>query len=295
MPQFPSYFWAISQSDYPRPQWQRCMGPYPPKTVGSTLCPDMTLASASSFWATWQLAPVITLALLAAEYLYLRAILKRPEISTSRQRRFFLAGLATIAFAVCTPFGAHAATLFWCHMIQHITVMMITGPLLVLGTASSFHPKNRVFTTLTHPVISWVLYAGVMVGVHLPVPHEFIMNHAWMHNYLEVPGYALVSYLFYFNLLDRNLVGRVITPAMSVISLFLMMIPETLTGFFIYIAPRSIYGAMFTLDDQRRGGSIMWSGGMIVDTVWMALAVYHWIKSEELASKKIDEEIANGR
>ena len=71
-----------------------------------------------------------------------------------------------------------------------------------------------------------------------------------------------------------------------------MMIPETLTGFFIYVAPHSIYNGMFTLNDQRRGGSIMWSGGMIIDTVWMAFAVYHWIKSEERASIAIDREIA---
>jgi cytochrome c oxidase assembly factor CtaG len=251
------------------------------------------MTSTGSFWATWSLAPQITLALLALEYLYLRAMLKDGENSTKKQRRFFLAGLATVAFAVCTPFGTHSATLFWCHMVQHITVMMITGPLLVLGTPSTFHPKNRIFRSLTSPVISWVAYAAVMIGVHLPGPHEFIMSHSFIHSYLEVPVYAIVSYLFYFNLLDRNLDGRVISPAMSVISLFLMMIPETLTGFFIYVAPHSIYGGMFEVLDQRRGGSIMWSGGMIVDTVWMSFAVYHWIKSEELASVKVDEEIAS--
>ena len=252
----------------------------------------MSMGSTTGFWATWQLAPQISIALLLIEYLYLRQMLKTG--SAKRQRRFFLAGLATIAFAVCTPIGTHSATLFWCHMIQPVTLMMIAGPLLVLGTPSNFHPRNKLFQTMSSPVLSWILYAAVMVGVHLPAPHQFIMNNPWVHSYLEVPVYVVISYLFYFNLLDRNLVGRVISPAMSVISLFLMMVPETLTGFFIYIAPHSIYDQMFTLDDQRRGGSIMWSGGMIVDTVWMAFAVFHWIKSEELASKRVDEEIANG-
>lgn len=251
------------------------------------------METATSFWSTWQLAPQICLALLAVEYLYLQKMLKTRAQSTRRQRRFFLSGLATIAFAVFTPFGALSSTLFWCHMVQHVTVMMISGPLLVLGTPTNFHPKNTFFRTLTSPVLSWVLYAGVMIGVHLPGPHQFIMNNPWIHSYLEVPAYVAVAYLFYFNLLDRNLTGRVISPAMSVIALFLMMIPETLTGFFIYVAPKSIYDGMFALLDQRRGGSIMWSGGMIVDTVWMAFAVYHWIKSEELASKNFDEEMAN--
>jgi cytochrome c oxidase assembly factor CtaG len=176
-------------------------------------------------------------------------------------------------------------------MIQHVMVMMVTGPLLVLGTPQSFRPKNSLFTALTNPLGSWVAYAVVMVGVHLPGPHEFMMNHQWVHSYFEIPGYVLVSYFFYFNLLDRNLTGRRISPALSVISLFIMMIPETLTGFFIYAAPHSIYSGMYSLNDQRRGGSIMWSGGMIVDTVWMAFAVFHWIKSEERASVLLDEEM----
>lgn len=255
----------------------------------------MTMANPTSFWSTWALSPAIILALLALEYMYLRAMLRAGENSTKKQRRFFLAGLATIAFAVTTPFGAHSATLFWCHMVQHITVMMITGPLLVLGTPSTFHPKNKLFRTFTSPVLSWILYATVMVGVHLPGPHQFIMKNPFIHSFVEVPVYAVVSYFFYFNLLDRNLQGRVVSPAMSVISLLLMMVPETLTGFFIYAAPKSIYGGMFEILDQRRGGSIMWSGGMIVDTVWMSFAVYHWIKSEELASAKVDEEIASAR
>ena len=74
-----------------------------------------------------------------------------------------------------------------------------------------------------------------------------------------------------------------------------MMVPETLTGFFIYVSRGSLYNDMYTLDDQRRGGSLMWSGAMIIDTIWMSFAVYHWIKSEERKSVEIDAEIAAER
>ena len=248
-----------------------------------------------SFWTSWQLAPEITIPLLLVEFFYLRAMVKETGAIARRQRRFFLSGLATIAFVVCTPFGVRAGEFFWCHMVQHITLMMITGPLLVLGTPARFHPKNIAFKTLTNPWVSWFVYAGLMIGVHLPGPHVFIMEHPWIHNYVEVPLYFIVAYFFYFNLLDRNLVGRRMSPAMSVIALFLMMVPETLTGFFIYSSPKSIYQEMFTLTDQRWGGAIMWSGGMIIDAVWIAFAVYHWIKSEERASVLVDEEIKNAR
>jgi len=70
------------------------------------------------------------------------------------------------------------------------------------------------------------------------------------------------------------------------------MIPETLTGFFIYVSRGSLYNDMYTLSDQRLGGSLMWSGAMVIDTVWMSFAVYHWIKSEEKKSIEVDAEIA---
>jgi hypothetical protein len=66
-----------------------------------------------------------------------------------------------------------------------------------------------------------------------------------------------------------------------------MMVPETLTGFAIYVTHESAYNFMYDINDQRGGGTIMWSGGMIIDAAWISLAVYHWYKSEELKSKSL--------
>ena len=240
-------------------------------------------------WGSWQVAPEILLPLLLLGYLYMR----QPKGSvTSRQQWFFYSGILSALAVIITPIGARAMDYFSLHMVQHITLMMITGPLLVLGTPSSFHPANAAFKAATHPAVSWLTYAALMIGVHLPVPHKFIMDNPWAHTFIEVPLYLLLPYFFYFNLLDRNLTNRRISPAMAVISLFLMMVPETLTGFFIYTAPSSIYDDMYSLNDQRQGGSFMWAGAMIIDTIWMSFAVYHWIKSEEKKSRDIDAEIA---
>jgi putative copper resistance protein D len=236
---------------------------------------------------SWQLAPEILLPVILVGYLYLRF-----AVTSSRQTIFFFGGLLSIFAVVNTPVGARAIDYFSLHMVQHITMMMITGPLLVLGTPDTFHPNGKVFRAFTHPIFSWVSYASLMIGVHLPGPHNFIMENPWAHTYIEVPLYIALPYFFYFNLLDRNLINRRISPALSVISLFLMMVPETLTGFFIYVSRGSLYNEMYTLEDQRQGGSFMWSGAMIIDTIWMSFAVYHWIKSEERKSAEIDAEIA---
>jgi putative copper resistance protein D len=240
-----------------------------------------------SVWASWQIAPEITFPLVILIFLYLRN-----ANVTKKQSLSFLSGIASIFAVVITPIGARAMDYFSLHMIQHITLMMISGPLLVIGTPNSFSPTNRLFKLFTNPVISWVLYAALMIGVHLPGPHKFIMKNPWAHTYLEVPLYIALPYFFYFNLLDRKYKERRLSQALSVISLFLMMVPETLTGFFIYVSRGSLYNDMYTLDDQRRGGSLMWAGAMIIDAIWIALAVYHWIKSEERKSIEIDLEIA---
>jgi cytochrome c oxidase assembly factor CtaG len=125
----------------------------------------------------------------------------------------------------------------------------------------------------------------MMIGVHLPPIHMYIMENPWSHYAIELPLYLAVPYLFYFNLIEPKLTNRRVSTGSSCLILWLMMVPETLTGFFIYISKSSAYQNMYELNDQRMGGTIMWSGGMIIDTVWILLAVYHWYKSEELKNE----------
>jgi len=206
----------------------------------------------------------------------------------SLRRSYFAIGVVLTLAVTVTPIGTKALERFTFHMIQHITLLMVVGSLFVLATPQSLRDKlnrNSIFRFFTSPWVSYVLYAAMMIGVHLPAVHLFIMHHSWAHYFLEVPLYLLIPYLFYFNILESNLTGRRLSTAMSVIMLWLMMVPETLTGFFIYISHESAYENMYEINDQRMGGTIMWSGGMIIDVVWIMLAVYHWWKSEELKNE----------
>ena len=206
----------------------------------------------------------------------------------SLRRSYFAVGVILTLAVTVTPIGTKALERFTYHMIQHITLLMVVGSLFVLATPQSLRDKlnsKSIFRFFTSPWVSYLLYAAMMIGVHLPAVHLFIMHHPWAHYFLEVPLYLLIPYLFYFNILESNLTGRRLSTAMSVIMLWLMMVPETLTGFFIYISHESAYEYMYEINDQRMGGTIMWSGGMIIDVVWIMLAVYHWWKSEELKNE----------
>lgn len=212
----------------------------------------------------------------------------------SALKRGFLALAVVLTLAVTiTPIGTKALEVFTYHMIQHITLLMVVGSLLVLATPDYLRDRlnqNSIFRFFTQRWISFVLYAAMMIGVHLPAIHLIIMHNEWLHYFIEVPLYLILPYLFYFNILDSNLTDRRVSTSMSVILLWLMMVPETLTGFFIYISNETAYDYMYDINDQRLGGTIMWSGGMIIDVIWIMLAVYHWWKSEELKSKEIDQD-----
>ena len=204
------------------------------------------------------------------------------------KRFYLLSALALILAVTITPIGTRALEKFSYHMIQHITLLMVVGSLLVLATSDHLRNKlnqNSAFRFFSSPWVSFALYAAMMVGVHLPPVHLFIMHHSWVHYFIEVPLYIIIPYFFYFNILESNLVNRRLSTAMSVIMLWLMMVPETLTGFFIYISHETAYDFMYDINDQRLGGTIMWSGGMIIDVCWIMLAVYHWWKSEELKNE----------
>jgi putative copper resistance protein D len=79
--------------------------------------------------------------------------------------------------------------------------------------------------------------------------------------------------------------------------MFAMMFPETMTGFFIYASSYLLYPfygrvsrpfGPAPLADQQFGGALMWGGSMIIDSVWVVLAVLAWLRSERRLAARID-------
>jgi cytochrome c oxidase assembly factor CtaG len=218
-------------------------------------------------------------------------------------------------FVVLGPIGAYDDVFFWSHMVQHIVLMMLAAPLLLLGNPvllllrvssrdlrhAYIVPvlRSRVVTALTHPVVGWLLFAGVLTGTHFSPFFNYSLNHPLVHNYIEHPLYLGTALLYYYSLLGHNSVPHRVSPSLRVASLFLMMIPETMTGFFIYSSDYLLYPfyghvsrpfGPDALKDQQFAGALMWAGSMLIDSVWVSLAVLEWLHSEERRSHRVDLE-----
>jgi cytochrome c oxidase assembly factor CtaG len=274
----------------------------------------------------WQFDPVPVLAVIAALIGYLLAVLvvgqRHPSQPWPRRHTVaFCGGLLCIALVTVGPIGAYDDTFFWAHMTQHIVLMMLAAPLLLLGepvllllrvSSRSFRRRivipvlhSRVVRVLTNPVVTWVLFASVLVGTHFTGFYEYALEHDAVHVYVEHPIYLVAGLLYYYPLLGSSPGGAALPPFAKVVSQFLMMLPETMTGFALYMTGAVMYpyyesvvrpwGPSTALGDQRLGGALMWTSGMVLDALWISVAAWQWFQAEENKARRIDAAIAAGR
>jgi putative membrane protein len=145
-------------------------------------------------WQAWSLEPVVLLGLAipAAAYgLGMRRLGRsRPGVPARRQAAGFAAGLAAVAVALVSPLDTLAEVLFAAHMAQHMLLVMVAAPLLVLGAPGlpltvSLPPgwRRRLGRLrrqpamaagrrlVTRPVVAWGVHVGVLWAWHLPAPY----------------------------------------------------------------------------------------------------------------------------
>ncbi len=268
--------------------------------------------------ATWTFDPVLGLGLIVCACAYLQGlrILTMRGQSPPWPRRYtvcFFSGLALTWFVLLGPIGAYDDIFFWAHMTQHLAIMMVAAPLLVLGapvllllrvSSRQFRRRrlvpilrSRAVAAVTHPVVGWLLFAGVLVGTHFSPFYDFALQHPLVHRYVEHPLYLGAALVYYYPLLSPNPAPHRLHYGLRAVSLSLMMVPEAMSGFFIYASSYLLYpyyGAVSRpfgpgpLEDQQFGGALMWAGSMIIDSIWVAIAVHEWLRSEERLAHQID-------
>jgi cytochrome c oxidase assembly factor CtaG len=276
------------------------------------------VAALGAFLGSWTFDPVLGSALLATAAAYLwaarRTSVRRPHQPWPRRCTVsFLAGLGLCWFVVLGPVGASDDTFFWAHMVQHIALMMLIAPLLLLGAPVLLllrvsTPRmrrtwvlpvlrSRILTFLTRPAVGWLIFAGVLVGTHFSPFYEFALEHPLVHDYVEHPLYLGAALIYYYPLMAGNPGPRRISAGLAAASMFAMMFPETMTGFFIYASRYLMYpfyGGVerpfgpAPLADQQLGGALMWGGSMVIDSIWVVLAVMAWLRSEKRLATRID-------
>lgn len=224
----------------------------------------------------------------------------------------FLAAMALLLFTYVGPFTTWSHVMFWPHMAQHLAVMMVAAPLIVLASPVRLvflnldRPgrarlirilRSRVATVLTHPVVTWLLFATVLLGVHVTPVMEWVLNDHDAMEFVERPIFLVAALLFYYPLIGTDLIARRPAPSIRLASLGLMMIPETVLGMVIHFAPVPLYPTYVAaadlvvidpLADQKFAGAMMWAIGMVLDGFWMMVAALEWWRDQERETTRME-------
>ena len=279
----------------------------------------------------WEFAPVVTAAVLAAGALYLWGAWRVRRRHPARpwpwwRTAMFLAGLAVVVIATQSGIGVYDDVLFWDHMIQHLLLIMVAPPLLVVGEPftlllhASRNPlhswakrviRSRVVSFLTWPPFGLVAYIVTIVGTHLTSLTGPILRNPLLHD-AEHVLYLVVGYLFFLPLLGREPIRWRISYPVRILVLFLAMPVDTFTGLVLSYAtsgtntegPRPP-GALGPVQDVHWGGAIMWIAGDAIMFAVMLLVLLAWSRErraswgmsgwlEAARKSRFDEVVAPG-
>src|SRR5271168_3045662 len=151
------------------------------------------------------LPALLDLVLILEAYLYLRGWnhlrLSRANVIPAWRAASFLLGLFLIWLAIGSPLSAFDEQLLTVHMIQHLLLMTIAPPLILLGAPLMplLHGLPRQFVKailgpvfrwpliqklgafLSRPEICWVAAAAALIGWHIPAAFTLALRSEGWH------------------------------------------------------------------------------------------------------------------
>ena len=189
----------------------------------------------------------------------------------------FMGGLLSLWAAVGSPLAAMDHHLLTAHMVQHLLLMTVAAPLILLGVpAISLWPgfnRLRAFGSIvTHPVFCWLAGTAVVMGWHVPALFELAMRSARWHA-IEHASFFAAGLLFWWPVI-RPWPSLATWPRWSVpLYLFLATLPCDALSAFLTFCGRVVYPHYLSahglsdispLGDQECAGALMW--------VWVTFA-----------------------
>jgi putative membrane protein len=272
------------------------------------------LASAYSVVSGWTFEPTVVVPLAASTALYLHAVRLarrrgRPG-AWSRRSAWFLTGIVVLFVALEGPIDALSDERLWVHMVQHLLLMVVAPPLLLLGrpltlahAASSARTratlvrvsKSRLVRLVGSPSFGFGLFTVVMWGSHLSSLYEAALTNDAVHA-VEHVAYLTAASLFWWPIVAKDPGADRLSYPGRLFYLFLSMPVMSLLGFVVSSSDRVLYphyvptnGSLAAaLADQRLGGTIMWESSMLAGAVALSLVLIAWMRYDEIEARRAD-------
>jgi putative membrane protein len=259
-------------------------------------------------WSGWSIEPPLAYVAIAALLYWIGGRGRRRDASGPIHTVAFVAGLTTIVLALDSPLDGYADKLFWAHMIQHVLLLTVAPPLILLGrpwprmwTAMPLRWRTKVGRTLalarwTKPVRAlarpwpaWLLFNATIVGWHIPGAYDATLRSGAIHQ-LEHAMFFFTGLLFWARVIDPGplrprltWLARIafVAGAMVVgwgLAIALVLAPHPLYAPYVLLAHRP--GGISALTDQQLAGGVMWVPGSLSYGITCVLGFYRWLEPE---------------
>jgi cytochrome c oxidase assembly factor CtaG len=259
-------------------------------------------------WGGWSIEPPLAYVALAALLYWLGGRRRGGAAHDALQTAAFAGGLSTIVLALDSPLDGWADELFWAHMLQHVLLLTVAPPLILLGrpwprmwralplpwrtmigralARSRFSAPVRA---LARPWPAWLLFSGTMLAWHLPAAYNATLTSNWIHQ-LEHAMFFFTGLLFWARVIDPGpLRPRLVWPARIAYAVGAMVVGWAL-AIGLVLAPHPLYahyaelahrpGGISALTDQQLAAGMMWVPGSISYTIAFLIGFYRWLEPE---------------
>lgn len=280
-------------------------------TAAQAHAPDASIPTAL-LW-TWSTDPLVLAPILVLDVLYVVGLVRLWSragagrgVPVWRALAFAL-GLAALFAALISPLDVWAEASFALHMVQHMLLVVIAAPLMVLGNVGvvaltalpgSFRvPLGRSFAaTPLRRVRSWLFAVPVTTAVHglvvwlwhAPRLYEAALADPLIH-YLEHLTMLGTAVLFWRSVLSARRRGALGYGA-GIAALFLTMLHSGLLGILITLAPAPLYASyaasapwatLGPLEDQQLAGIVMLIPGGFAYLAGALALLHAWLAAAE--------------
>jgi cytochrome c oxidase assembly factor CtaG len=269
-------------------------------------------AATPGFW-DWSFDPPLALLIAVAVMYWLGSRRTVTPVRTRREQRWgavsFYGALAVLAIALCSPIDALSEKLFWAHMVQHVLLLVIAPPLLLLGrpwvrlwralpldarrglgrglvAGRRARPLRSAARALGSPVPSFVLFSVVLLAWHVPVLFDATLRSSELHA-LEHSLFFGTALLFWKQVIDSAPLRAPLTSAQRVGYLIGAMIVSWVLAVVLALAPHPLYatyaheaarpGGISAMADQQLAAGIMWVPGSITFLIVIFVYVHRWL------------------
>ena len=270
-----------------------------------------------AIFSSWNFNPWIVGAIAVTALIYFRGWRR---LHKHIPRRFsewrlisFLMGLFSLLVAMTSPLNTFSGMLLTFHMIQHVLLMMIIPPLVLMGSPflpilrglprrflkESLGPflswplLQRLGHFLTNPFFSLLAFTATNIIWHTPSLYELALRSSAWHN-LQHVCFLSTAILFWWPVIEPWPSKRQ-WPRWAMIPylLFADLQNTALSAFLIfyervlypsYAAAPRLFG-ISALEDQAAAGSIMWVPGSIAFLLPVGLITVQLLSSKKTATR----------